>query len=187
MAMADILSDFGARDPFPEEIELALGEKVLGNVDTLHQILIPTLSALSLARLLLQPGAEPLSLDDVRRFLLKVIDWRLLLSDEQDDQRQPVRLQCVWKVRDEPCSQELLANINAALDGAGHAPDSAAPRGPHDQPAAGGEGRALHALRRRRQPHHQRLHPHRHDRQSQDPRSYPQEESLGMNLDEFYY
>ncbi|PVH33400.1 hypothetical protein PAHAL_9G642900 [Panicum hallii] len=119
VAMADLLGDFGARDPFPEEIESKFGEKVLGNVDTLHQILIPTLSALSLARLPLQPDAEALSLDDARRLLLKVVGWRLVLSD---DEQRPARLQCVWKVRDESCGQELIARINAALDGAGHAP-----------------------------------------------------------------
>jgi hypothetical protein len=115
VAMADLLGDFGARDPFPEEIESKFGEKVLGNVDTLHQILIPTLSALSLARLPLQPGAEPLSLDDARGLLFKVVGWRLILSD---DNQRPARLQCVWKVRDEPCGKELIARINAALDGA---------------------------------------------------------------------
>ncbi|KAJ1299247.1 hypothetical protein BS78_01G517200 [Paspalum vaginatum] len=122
VAMADLLGDLGARDPFPEEIESNFGEKVLGNVDTLHQILIPTLSALSLARLPLQPDAEPLSLDDARRLLFKVVGWRLVLSGGQEEQR-PSRLQCVWKVRDEPCGRELIARINAALDdGAGHAP-----------------------------------------------------------------
>ena len=119
VAMADLLGDFGARDPFPEEIESKFWEKVLGNVDTLHQILIPTLSALSLARLPLQPDAEALSLDDARRLLLKVVGWRLVLSD---DEQRPARLQCAWKVRDESCGQELIARINAALDGADHAP-----------------------------------------------------------------
>ncbi|CAL4951841.1 unnamed protein product [Urochloa decumbens] len=125
VAMADILGDFGARDPFPEELESKFGEKVLGNVDTLHQILIPTLSALSLARLPLQPGAEALSLDDARGLLLKVVGWRLVLSgDDGDDEqrRRPARLQCVWKVRDEACGRELIARIGAALDGAAHAP-----------------------------------------------------------------
>jgi len=120
VAMADLLGDLGARDPFPEEIESQFGEKVLGNVDTLHQILIPTLSALSLASLPLQLDAEPLSLDDARKLLFKVVGWRLVLSD--GDQQRPARLQCVWKVRDEHCAQELIARINAALDGADHAP-----------------------------------------------------------------
>jgi hypothetical protein len=120
--MADLLGDLGARDPFPEEIESQFGEKVLGNVDTLHQILIPTLSALSLASLPLQPDAEPLSLDDARKLLFKVVGWRLVLSDGDGDEQRPARLQCVWKVRDELCGQELIARINAALDGAGHAP-----------------------------------------------------------------
>jgi len=122
VAMADLLGDLGARDPFPEEIESQFGEKVLGNVDTLHQILIPTLSALSLASLPLQPNAEPLSLDDARRLLFKVVGWRLVLSDGEGDEQRPVRLQCVWKVRDEHCGEELIARINAALDGADHAP-----------------------------------------------------------------
>ncbi|CAO2185836.1 unnamed protein product [Urochloa humidicola] len=121
VAMADMLGDFGARDPFPAEIESKFGEKVLGNVDTLHQILIPTLSALSLARLPLQPGAEALSLDDARGLLFKVVGWRLVLSGD-DEQQRPARLQCVWKVRDEACGRELIARINAALDGAAHAP-----------------------------------------------------------------
>lgn len=122
VAMADLLGDLGARDPFPEEIESQFGEKVLGNVDTLHQILIPTLSALSLASLPLQPDAEPLSLDDARKLLFKVVGWRLVLADGDGDEQRPARLQCVWKVRDEPCGQELIARINAALDGADHAP-----------------------------------------------------------------
>lgn len=120
VAMADLLGDLGARDPFPEEIESQFGEKVLGNVDTLHQILIPTLSALSLASLPLQLDAEPLSLDDARKLLFKVVGWRLVLSD--GDEQRPARLQCVWKVRDEHCAQELIARINAALDGADHSP-----------------------------------------------------------------
>ncbi|KAL6645333.1 hypothetical protein ACP70R_016941 [Stipagrostis hirtigluma subsp. patula] len=119
VAMADLLGDLGARDPFPEEMESNFGEKVLGNVDTLHRILIPTLSALSLARLPLQPDAAPLSLHDARRLLHKVVGWRLLLSD---DQERPQRLQCLWKVRDEPCGQELIARITAALDGVDHPP-----------------------------------------------------------------
>ncbi|CAO2161218.1 unnamed protein product [Urochloa humidicola] len=121
VAMADMLGDFGARDPFPAEIESKFGEKVLGNVDTLHQILIPTLSALSLARLPLQPGAEALSLDDARGLLLKVVGWRLVLSGD-DEQQRAARLQCLWKVRDEACGRELIDRINTALDGAAHAP-----------------------------------------------------------------
>ncbi|KAF8642698.1 hypothetical protein HU200_067071 [Digitaria exilis] len=131
-AKADLLGDLGGRDPFPEEIESKFGEKVLGNVDTLHNILIPSLSALSLAGLPLQPAAaaEPLSLDDARRLLLKVVGWRLVLSD---DERRPARLQCVWKVRDEACGQELVARINAALDGAEHGPAVLAMEAPNNQ------------------------------------------------------
>lgn len=133
VAMADLLGDLGARDPFPEEIESQFGEKVQGNVDTLHQILIPTLSALSLSNLPLQPDAEPLSLDDARRLLFKVVGWRLVLSGGDGDggEQRPARLQCVWKVRDETCGQELIARINAALHGAGHAPAALAFEAPN--------------------------------------------------------
>lgn len=119
VAMADLLGDFGARDPFPEEVESNFAEKVLGDVDTLHRILIPTLSALSLARLPLDPNPTPLAIDDARKLLLKVVGWRLLAGD---DHEEGMRLQCLWKVRDEACGQELIARITTALDGAGHAP-----------------------------------------------------------------
>ncbi|XP_052145936.1 probable pterin-4-alpha-carbinolamine dehydratase, chloroplastic [Oryza glaberrima] len=112
VAMADLLGDFGARDPFPEEIESNFGERVLGNVDTLHNILIPTLSVLSIARLPLEPNPAPVDAADARRLLHKVVGWRLL------DDADGMRLQCVWKVRDEACGHELVARINAAVDGA---------------------------------------------------------------------
>ncbi|TVU23123.1 hypothetical protein EJB05_11092, partial [Eragrostis curvula] len=117
VAMADMLGDFGARDPFPAEIESNFAEKTLGDTDTLHRILIPTLSVLSLARLPLEPHPAPLAVDDARRLLHKVVGWRLLLDEEK-----PARLQCIWKVRDEACGHELVSRINAALDGAGHPP-----------------------------------------------------------------
>ncbi|KAL6841946.1 hypothetical protein ACP4OV_028458 [Aristida adscensionis] len=122
VAMADILGDFGARDPFPEEIASNFGEKTLGDVDTLHRILIPSLSALSLARAPLQPApAPPLALGDARMLLHKVVGWRLLLDGSGGEER-PARLQCVWKVRDEACGRELVARISAALAGVDHAP-----------------------------------------------------------------
>uniref|UniRef100_A0A0E0K7G6 4a-hydroxytetrahydrobiopterin dehydratase n=1 Tax=Oryza punctata TaxID=4537 RepID=A0A0E0K7G6_ORYPU len=116
VAMADLLGDFGARDPFPEEIESNFGERVLGNVDTLHNILIPTLSVLSIARLPLDPNPAPVDAADARRLLHKVVGWRLL--DDADQAGKGMRLQCVWKVRDEACGHELVARINAAVDGA---------------------------------------------------------------------
>ncbi|KAL5209654.1 hypothetical protein ABZP36_005277 [Zizania latifolia] len=113
VAMADLLGDFGARDPFPEEIESNFGEKVLGNVDTLHRILIPTLSVLSFARLPLDPNPALVDAADARLLLHKVVGWRLL-----DNADQGMRLQCIWKVRDEACGRELVARINAVVDGA---------------------------------------------------------------------
>ncbi|KAF7040418.1 hypothetical protein CFC21_050324 [Triticum aestivum] len=120
VAMADILGDFGARDPFPEEIASNFGEKTLGNVDTLHRILIPTLSVLSLSRVPLDADPAPLSEEDARRLLFKVVGWRLLFPSKGDS--DVLKLECVWKVRDQACGDELVARINKALDGAGHAP-----------------------------------------------------------------
>ena len=120
VAMADILGDFGARDPFPEEIASNFGEKTLGNVDTLHRILIPTLSVLSLSRVPLDADPAPLSEEDARRLLFKVVGWRLLFPSKGDS--DVLKLECVWKVRDQACGDELIARINKTLDGAGHAP-----------------------------------------------------------------
>lgn len=73
---SDMLGDFGARDPFPAELESGFGEKVLGNVDTEHKILIPKLSALSLAEQDCSPASPfqtPMSADDAKKLLKKVI------------------------------------------------------------------------------------------------------------------
>lgn len=71
----DLLGDFGARDPFPAEIESRFGEKVLGNVDTEHKILIPNLSSLSLSQQQCEPVSPlqpPMSEDDAQKLLKKV-------------------------------------------------------------------------------------------------------------------
>lgn len=71
----DLLGDFGARDPFPEEIESGFAEKVLGNVDTEHKILIPNISALALSQqecTPISPLQDPMSKDDAQKLLKKV-------------------------------------------------------------------------------------------------------------------
>jgi hypothetical protein len=71
----DLLGDIGARDPFPQELESNFAENVLGNTDTLHRILIPNISALSLAEMKIEPVEslkQPLSAEDSRRLLKKV-------------------------------------------------------------------------------------------------------------------
>ena len=72
----DFMGDFGARDPFPEELESGFAEKVLGNVDTEHKILIPKASSLSLALQDCSPASPlqaPMSLDDAKALLKNVI------------------------------------------------------------------------------------------------------------------
>lgn len=73
---SDSLGDFGARDPFPAELESGFADKVLGNVDTEHKILIPNASALSLAQQDCSPVSplqKPMSVDDAQKLLKKVI------------------------------------------------------------------------------------------------------------------
>lgn len=71
----DFLGDFGARDPYPEEIASQFGDKVLGCQSTEHKILIPNASVLSLSQLQcspVSPSQPPLSADDAKTLLHKV-------------------------------------------------------------------------------------------------------------------
>ncbi|GER50853.1 transcriptional coactivator/pterin dehydratase [Striga asiatica] len=74
-AAEDLIGDFGARDPFPAEIESNFADKVLGNVSTEHKILIPIASALSLAQQECAPISQlqqPMSEDDAKKLMFKV-------------------------------------------------------------------------------------------------------------------
>ncbi|XVE56464.1 hypothetical protein DITRI_Ditri04bG0012100 [Diplodiscus trichospermus] len=116
----DLLGDFGARDPFPEEIESGFGEKVLGNVDTEHKILIPKASALSLSQQDCSPVSPlqaPMSLDDAKALLKKVVGWRLL------EEEGGLKLQCLWKLRDFKCGVELINRIYNVTEATGHFPN----------------------------------------------------------------
>ncbi|XWS60162.1 hypothetical protein CRYUN_Cryun07bG0011500 [Craigia yunnanensis] len=116
----DFLGDFGARDPFPEELESGFAEKVLGNVDTEHKILIPKASSLSLAQQDCSPASPlqaPMSLDDAKALLKKVVGWRLL------DEEGRLKLQCLWKLRDFKCGVELINRIYKVTEATGHFPN----------------------------------------------------------------
>ncbi|XP_059627838.1 probable pterin-4-alpha-carbinolamine dehydratase, chloroplastic [Cornus florida] len=116
----DLLGDFGARDPFPAEIESRFGEKVLGNGDTEHRILIPNTSFLSLAQqdcTPVSPLQPPLSRDNAQKLLKKVVGWRLL------DEEGGLKLQCLWRLRDFKCGVELINRIYTVVEAAGHLPN----------------------------------------------------------------
>ncbi|KAM7491801.1 hypothetical protein LguiA_034722 [Lonicera macranthoides] len=121
VAMADdMLGDFGARDPFPAELESGFGEKVLGNFNTEHKILIPNLAALSLAQLdctSLSPSQPPMSEEQANQLLRKVIGWRLINEDGI------LKLQCLWKLRDFKCGVELINRIYNVVESEGHFPN----------------------------------------------------------------
>ncbi|KAG0460392.1 hypothetical protein HPP92_020287 [Vanilla planifolia] len=120
-AMApDLLGDLGARDPFPQELESNFGEKVLGNVNTEHRILIPNLAVLSLAERSCQaiPSSQPpLPKEEVEKLLKKIVGWRLVESDEG------LKIQCTWRVRDYGCAVKLISRIYGAIETSGHYPD----------------------------------------------------------------
>ncbi|KAJ4774116.1 Transcriptional coactivator/pterin dehydratase [Rhynchospora pubera] len=116
----DLLGDFGARDPFPEELASNFAENVLGDTDTLHRILIPNITALSLSQMKLEPVeslTQPLSADDAGRLLKKIVGWRLVEVDGV------MRLQCEWRLRDAACGEELISRINKVLENTGHYPN----------------------------------------------------------------
>ncbi|XP_050221671.1 probable pterin-4-alpha-carbinolamine dehydratase, chloroplastic [Mercurialis annua] len=116
----DFLGDFGARDPFPEEIESQFGDKVLGSFNTEHKILIPRLSALSLAQqecTPLSPLQPPMSKEDAQLLIRKVIGWKIL------EEKDGLKLQCLWKLRDFKSGVELINRINKVTEAFGHFPD----------------------------------------------------------------
>ncbi|CAH9069635.1 unnamed protein product [Cuscuta europaea] len=127
----DLLGDFGARDPFPAEIESNFCENVLGNAGTEHKILIPNASALSLAQLdcvPISPRQPPMSEFEARQMLLKVVGWRLI------DEEGGLRLQCTWKLRDSGCSVELINRIQKAVEGTGHSASNLHLEQPKEEP-----------------------------------------------------
>ncbi|XP_031502765.1 probable pterin-4-alpha-carbinolamine dehydratase, chloroplastic [Nymphaea colorata] len=119
-AGSDILGDIGARDPFPQELESNFCDRVIGNANTEHQILVPVSSALSLWNQEcrpLSPSDTPFSYDDAQNFLRKVVGWRLV------DKDGTLRLHCLWKLKDSASSDELVSRIRRAVGHTGHCPE----------------------------------------------------------------
>ncbi|KAI3720897.1 hypothetical protein L2E82_31895 [Cichorium intybus] len=115
----DSLGDFGARDPFPAEIETNFSDRV-GLFDTEHRILIPNVAAMSLAQqecTTISHLQSPISEDDAQQLLRKVIGWRLVNEDGK------LKLQCLWKLRDFECGVELVNRIFKVVKSTGHLPN----------------------------------------------------------------
>uniref|UniRef100_A0A0C9S3W0 4a-hydroxytetrahydrobiopterin dehydratase n=1 Tax=Wollemia nobilis TaxID=56998 RepID=A0A0C9S3W0_9CONI len=112
-----ILGDFGARDPFPAELESKFGEKVVGDFGTDHKILIPSVAALSLADRPCDPNPPGLSHEEATALLRKVVGWRIVEGD-----RGP-RLECLWKVKSFSAGMELFRRIAPVAEAANHHPD----------------------------------------------------------------
>ncbi|KAB1204108.1 Superoxide dismutase [Fe] 2, chloroplastic [Morella rubra] len=146
-----MLGDFGARDPFPAEIASSFAEKVLGNVDTEHKILIPNVSALSLSQQQcspLSPFQPPMSTDEAQKLLRKGVSStgcgarNLALGSKLKcsttfigrcilmvigwrllDEEGGLKLQCLWKLRDFNCGVQLINRICEVTEAAGHYPN----------------------------------------------------------------
>ncbi|MQL79495.1 hypothetical protein Taro_011941, partial [Colocasia esculenta] len=120
MAPPDLLGDLGGRDPFPAEIESNFAENVVANSNTEHKILIPNLSALSLAQRScdpVHPSHPPMSREDAEKLLKKVVGWKLVEGEGA------ARIQCLWRLRDYGCGIELINRIYKAVESAGHYPN----------------------------------------------------------------
>ncbi|PRQ59690.1 putative 4a-hydroxytetrahydrobiopterin dehydratase transcription coactivator Tc-PD family [Rosa chinensis] len=116
----DMFGDFGARDPFPAEIASEFGDKVLGFQNTEHKILIPTVSASSLAQqecTPVSPLQAPMLEEDAQELLRKVLGWRLIVGEDG------LKLQCLWKLRDYQCGVELINRVYKVVEAAGHFPN----------------------------------------------------------------
>ncbi|XP_076948432.1 putative pterin-4-alpha-carbinolamine dehydratase, chloroplastic [Bidens hawaiensis] len=112
----DLLGDFGARDPFPAEIETNFSDNV-ATFDTEHKILIPNIAALSLAQHQcspVSPSQPPISENDAKSLLRKVIGWKLV------NENGILKLQCLWKLKDAECAAELINRISKAVESTGH-------------------------------------------------------------------
>ncbi|CAN7006448.1 hypothetical protein IGI04_010105 [Brassica rapa subsp. trilocularis] len=116
----DFLGDWGARDPYPEEIASQFGDKVLGPQSTEHKILIPNASVLSLSQLEcspVSPSQAPLSPDEAKALLHKVLGWSIV-----EDEAGGMKIRCMWKVRDFGCGVELINRIHKVAEASGHYP-----------------------------------------------------------------
>ncbi|KAK7393106.1 hypothetical protein VNO78_21560 [Psophocarpus tetragonolobus] len=114
------LGDFGARDPFPAELESSFGEKVLGFSSTEHKILIPNITALALSQQKcspVSPSQPPISQEDAQTLARKVVGWRLV------NEEGGLKIQCLWKLRDFKCGVELINRISKVAETEGHFPN----------------------------------------------------------------
>ncbi|KAG0585744.1 hypothetical protein M758_2G033900 [Ceratodon purpureus] len=103
---------WGARDPYPAEIESNFGDRINGNVDTEHIIMVPTLAVLSLSEKTIKPlaeGAVPLTEAEAKALLRKVVGWRLVNQGSSDG--AGLKLQCDWVLRDSDSVNELYSRI----------------------------------------------------------------------------
>ncbi|CAI5936635.1 unnamed protein product [Closterium sp. NIES-65] len=130
------IGDYGARDPRPSELESQFGDKVLGNADTEHRILLPSgitevagLAARNCAPL--PAGTQPLAEPGARELLKRVVVWKRVR--EPSDLRlrgewrvvgwklvsEPsgLRLRGEWRVRDEESGGELMRRMGAVVEG----------------------------------------------------------------------
>ncbi|KAG5003803.1 hypothetical protein JHK86_027942 [Glycine max] len=144
----EFLGDFGARDPFPAELESSFGEKVLGYGNTEHKILIPTITALGLSQQECAPVSSaqpPISLDDAQTLIRKAVAGFEPMTNKSPrhnftaasglalklkvvgwrlvNEENGLKIQCLWKLRDFKCGVELINRISKVVEAEGHFPN----------------------------------------------------------------
>ncbi|KAG6545052.1 hypothetical protein Mapa_013746 [Marchantia paleacea] len=119
------IGEFGARDPFPQEIESNFGDKVLGHAGTEHIILIPN-SLLGLSEKSchpLEPGTQPLSEAQAKALLRKVVGWRLISTEKG------LKIFCEWNLKDFGSGVTLIDRIAVVASSEEHYPELHLERG----------------------------------------------------------
>lgn len=120
------IGEMGAREPFPQELESNFGDKVLGNADTEHRILMPRglteITGLASRKCSPLPaGAQPLSEAEAREYLKRIVGWKLVTKEV--DGKSGLRLRGEWKLKNFKGALELMQRIGAVAEEAGHHPD----------------------------------------------------------------
>eukprot|EP00270_Netrium_digitus_P013855 TRINITY_DN4644_c0_g1_i1.p1 TRINITY_DN4644_c0_g1~~TRINITY_DN4644_c0_g1_i1.p1 ORF type:complete len:264 (-),score=63.74 TRINITY_DN4644_c0_g1_i1:227-967(-) len=119
----DLVGDVGSRDPFPAEVASGFGEKVLGNADTEHKILLPK-SISAIAGLAakkcekLPADAKALSREEAATLLRKVVGWKIVEAEGG-----ALKLRGEWKLRNFTAGLQLFERIAAVAEAEGHHPD----------------------------------------------------------------
>ena len=122
LASASLLGDIGARDPFAAELASNFGERVLGNPDTEHEILIPNIRKLDRNSLMNQQcsaeGAAKAVNGEEAEVLLKQLNLANVKSWTPSESGDA--LERTWPGRTPDACAEMAARFEALATEQGH-------------------------------------------------------------------